>query len=55
MERIVVVDVPHFYEVDALNERTSLCEDLNSFVPMAPINERFAANERIRITVNGRG
>jgi hypothetical protein len=49
MERIVVVDVPHLYEVDALNERTSLCEDLNSFVPMAPVDERLAGNERVRI------
>jgi hypothetical protein len=49
MERIVVVDVPHLYEVDALNERTSLCEDLNSFVPMAPIDPRLTGNERVAI------
>jgi hypothetical protein len=49
MERIVVVDVPHLYEVDALNERTSLCEDLNSFVPMAPTDPRLAGNERVAI------
>jgi hypothetical protein len=49
MERIVVVDVPHLYEVDALNERTSLCEDLNSFVPMAPTDPRLAGNERVTI------
>jgi hypothetical protein len=49
MEHIVVVDVPHLYEVDALNERTSLCEDLNSFVPIAPIDERLSGNERVRI------
>jgi hypothetical protein len=49
MERIVVVDVPHLYEVDALGERTSLCEDLNSFVPIAPLDERLAENERVKI------
>jgi hypothetical protein len=47
MERIVVVDVPHLYEVDALNERTSLCEDLNSFVAMAPTDPRLAVHERV--------
>jgi hypothetical protein len=49
MERIVVVNVPHLYEMDALNERSSLCEDLNAFIPMALSDERFAGNERVKL------
>jgi hypothetical protein len=29
--------------------RLTLCENLNSFVPMAPVDERIAANERVRV------
>jgi hypothetical protein len=48
-ERIVVVDVPHLYEVDALSERASLCEDINGFIPICPIDPIFLKVEKVRV------
>jgi hypothetical protein len=48
-ERIVVVDVPHLYEVDALSERASLCEDINGFIPICPIDPIFLNVEKVRV------
>jgi hypothetical protein len=49
LERIVVVDVPHLYDFEILAETSGLCEDLNSFVPMCPMDPIFAGVDRIRL------
>lgn len=47
LERIVVVDVPHLYDITVLNEMQTSCEDLNSFLPMCPIDPVFSNVEVI--------
>jgi len=47
-EKIVVVDVPHLYEIDALNERTALCIDLNSFIPVCLMDPAFLVVEKVQ-------
>jgi hypothetical protein len=49
LERIVVVNVPHLYDFEILAETSGLCEDLNSFVPMCPLDPLFFRVDRIRL------
>ncbi|KAH0793712.1 hypothetical protein GPJ56_002433 [Histomonas meleagridis] len=47
-ERIVVVDVPHLYEIQSVDSKLLSFNDLNSLPPLLPIDERLASNERFQ-------
>jgi len=48
LEKIVVVDIPHMYDVSILNECESKCEDINSFIPLCPVRGEINQSESIR-------
>ena len=47
-ERIVAMNIPHLYDVNANEAKFSNFDDLNSFPPLLPNNWKLLSNERFK-------